>query len=124
MVTVDVDGTRYPCHRFLPLCTGKPLPDGPVNRQTRWKPEKCAKCNLAPSCPTCIGFNYQLNGDTAKRTTHHCEAFKLGIMASCKLEAIRWRLKICDIGQVPARLSQDERLIGYRSEYIRQLKIK
>ncbi len=89
MVTIDVDGTPFPCHRFLPICTGRPLPDGPVNRQAHWEPEKCARCKLSPSCPTCIGFNYQVNGAAAKRTTHHCEAFKLGIMASCKLEALR-----------------------------------
>jgi radical SAM protein with 4Fe4S-binding SPASM domain len=90
MVTVDADGTHYPCHRFLLLCTGKPVPDKPVNRQTEWKPEKCAKCDLAASCATCAGFNYQVNGDTGIRTTYHCEAFKLGILASCKLEAIRF----------------------------------
>jgi len=89
MVTIDVDGTRYPCHRFLPLCTGRSLPDSPVNRQTGWKPGKCSGCKLIASCPTCAGFNYQVNGDTAIRTTYHCEAFKLGVMASCKLEALR-----------------------------------
>lgn len=29
------------------------------------------------------------NGDTAIRTTFHCEAFKLGMLATCKLEAFR-----------------------------------
>ena len=89
MVTIDVDGARYPCHRFLPLCTGRLLPDSPVNRQTSWKADKCSDCKLVASCPTCIGFNYQVNGDTAIRTTYHCEAFKLGVKASCKLEALR-----------------------------------
>jgi len=90
MVTVDVDGTIYPCHRFLPFCTGRAAPEKPVNTHTEWKPEKCARCKLVPSCPTCVGLNYQENGDPAIRTTYHCEAFKLGILASCKLEAIRF----------------------------------
>lgn len=89
MVTIDVDGTNYPCHRFLPICTGRNMPDKPVNRQTKWEPEKCYNCKLLPYCPTCIGFNYQENEDPAVRTTYHCDAYKLGIMASCKLEAIR-----------------------------------
>ena len=90
MVAIDVNGIRYPCHRFLPLCTGKSLPDKPVNRQMAWESNKCSGCRIVSSCPTCVGFNYQENGDTGKRTTYHCEAYKLGILASCKLEAIRF----------------------------------
>lgn len=90
MVTIDVDGTVYPCHRFLPLCTGKPAPVVPVNRQTRWKPDKCSECKLLFSCPTCAGFNYQVNSDTGIRSTFHCEAYKLGLMAQCNLEASRF----------------------------------
>jgi uncharacterized protein len=89
MVAIDVNGNNYPCHRFLPLCTGKPDPSNPVNMQYQWKPDKCAQCKFIVSCPTCAGFNYQVNGDTAIRTTFHCEAFKLGILATCKLEGLR-----------------------------------
>ena len=89
MVTIDVDGTSYPCHRFLPICTGRKAPDNPVNRQTAWDSDKCNKCKILPSCPTCIGFNYQENEDTSVRTTYHCEAYRLGIMASCQLESVR-----------------------------------
>ena len=89
MATIDVDGKRYPCHRFLPLCTGKPAPQNDVNTHTSWKPDKCAQCKLVISCPTCVGFNYQVNGDPQIRTTFHCEAYKLGIKASCKVEALR-----------------------------------
>jgi radical SAM protein with 4Fe4S-binding SPASM domain len=89
MATVDVDGTIYPCHRFLPFCTGRPLPDKQVNTHTQWRPDTCAECTLVASCPTCVGLNYQENGDAAIRTTYHCDAFKLGILASCKLEAVR-----------------------------------
>jgi radical SAM protein with 4Fe4S-binding SPASM domain len=89
MVSIDVDGKSYPCHRFLPLCTGKPAPSTPVNRQYQCKPDKCAQCKFIFSCPTCAGFNYKINGDTSIRTTFHCEAFQIGIQASCKLEALR-----------------------------------
>lgn len=89
MVTIDIDGTSYPCHRFLPICTGRTAPTKPVNRQTKWISVKCNNCKILPSCPTCVGLNYQENGDTAVRTTYHCDAYKLSIMASCKLESIR-----------------------------------
>lgn len=89
MVTIDIDGKEYPCHRFLPLCTGKESPEKISKIDTEWKPEKCNNCQFIPSCPTCVGFNYQDNGDPWIRTTYHCEAFKLGILASCKLEAFR-----------------------------------
>ena len=89
MVSIDVDGESYPCHRFLPLCTGKPAPSKNVNIQYHWNPDKCAQCNFIFSCPTCAGFNYQINGDTSIRTTFHCEAFKLGMLATCKIEALR-----------------------------------
>lgn len=106
MVTIDVDGTRYPCHRFLPICTGKCLPDKPINMQTEWEPVKCSRCKLAASCPTCVGYNYQVNGDTGIRTTYHCEAFKLSVLASCKLEALRLnRLKESEF----AKLSEEEK---------------
>jgi radical SAM protein with 4Fe4S-binding SPASM domain len=36
MVTVDVDGEVYPCHRFLPWVTGKPAPKGQTNFQSQY----------------------------------------------------------------------------------------
>ena len=90
MVTIGIDGTRYPCHRFLPLSTGRPtLESSTVNKQKSWEPSECANCKLVISCPTCIGFNYQENGNQRLRTAYHCEAHKIGILASCKLEALR-----------------------------------
>jgi hypothetical protein len=40
-------------------------------------------------CPTCVGFNWQENGDSGVRTTYHCEAFKLEVLASAKLQALK-----------------------------------
>jgi uncharacterized protein len=88
MVVVEVDGSRSPCHRFSPWITGKPIPDQ-VNWQTSWGPDQCATCKLLSVCPTCAGYNWQVNGDSGIRTTYHCEAFKLEAMASAKLAALR-----------------------------------
>ena len=89
MVMVDIDGKTYPCHRFSPWITGKPAPVGPINFQKEWRPEECNSCKLISICPTCAGFNWEINGDTGIRTRYHCDAFKIEFIASAKLEANR-----------------------------------
>jgi len=89
MVAVDVDGKIYPCHRFFPWISGCPTPMEPVNCHSTWKPDNCANCKLLLSCPTCAGYNWEVNRDTSFRTTNHCESYKLEVLASAKLEAIK-----------------------------------
>jgi radical SAM protein with 4Fe4S-binding SPASM domain len=89
MVMVDTEGNRFPCHRFAPWVTGRPAPLELTNRQAQWKPEKCAECKILDMCPVCAGFNWQENGDSGIRTTYHCEALKLEVLASAKLEALK-----------------------------------
>ncbi|MCP4152610.1 MAG: radical SAM protein [bacterium] len=89
MVVVDIDGSTYPCHRFLPWVTGIPSPGATANCQSAWKPEKCSNCKLLLSCPTCAGYNWEVHRDTGIRTTFHCEAYKIEVMASSRLEAIK-----------------------------------
>lgn len=105
MVMVDVDGSIYPCHRFAPWIAKRPAPGLPPNRQKKWMPEKCTECKYVSLCPTCAGFNWESNGDTGIRTTYHCEAFKLELLASARLQAIR-------LGQRPlsdlTKLSNEE----------------
>jgi len=90
MVVVDMDGKRYPCHRFLPWVSGKSdFPMGPVNRQKEWLPIECTECKIVHSCPTCAGFNWQENNDCAIRTRYHCEAHKLEVIAAAMINAHR-----------------------------------
>jgi radical SAM protein with 4Fe4S-binding SPASM domain len=90
MITVEVDGSRSPCHRYSPWITGKAPPDiSQVNRQKVWKPEKCTQCRALNLCPICAGYNWQENGDSSIRTTYHCDSFKLEFQASAKLQALR-----------------------------------
>ncbi len=101
-IMVDVDGSRFPCHRFSPWVTGRPAPENPVNRQTDWCPSQCADCKLVEMCPTCAGFNWEENGDAGIRTTYHCEAFKLEMLATAKLWAHRLLQKPpADIAKLP-----------------------
>jgi len=105
MVVVDTDGKTYACHRFIPWITGKPAPKDGANCQTAWKPEKCSGCQLIHSCPTCAGFNWEIHGDTAIRTTFHCDAYKLEVIASSHIEWNRLKEKLKNIDN----LSNDER---------------
>lgn len=89
MVAIDTDGKTYPCHRFLPWVSGRPGPEIPANTQPQWKNEECLNCKVLHSCPTCAGYNWELNDDTAIRTTFHCKAIKLEILASAKLAALK-----------------------------------
>jgi uncharacterized protein len=91
MMVVDVDGSIYPCHRFLPWVSGKSGPIEPVNRQTSWKPDECNNCKIVNSCPTCAGYNWEVNGNTGIRTTYHCESHKLEVLAAAKIAALRFK---------------------------------
>jgi uncharacterized protein len=115
MVVIDVDGNKYPCHRFIPWVTGKPAPNDKANCQTAWKPELCANCKLIHSCPTCAGFNWEINGDTGIRTTFHCDAFKLEVKASCLLEWKRLQQKLKNPETIP---DEDKKRIKIRLDAI------
>lgn len=89
MAVVDTDGSWYPCHRFLPWISGTQAPGVPINRQSYWKPEKCSNCSIVHTCPICAGYNWKENGDTGIRTTYHCEAHKLEVLAAARIGANR-----------------------------------
>jgi uncharacterized protein len=85
MVLIDLDGQSYPCHRFAPWITGRPAPTGQINMQKKWDPVECKNCKIINSCPTCVGYNWEINNDTGIRTTYHCKSNKLEVLASAKL---------------------------------------
>jgi len=85
MVTIDPDGTEYPCHRFLPLSSSRPEPAPDLSFQGI-EPQSCAECCLIGVCPSCIAYNYEANGAIDCRTTHHCEFLYLQAMATAKLQ--------------------------------------
>jgi len=112
MMVIGVDGGRYPCHRFMPWVTGREVPTGPVNHQASWRPEMCTNCRLVALCPTCAGYNWQENGDSGLRSTYHCEAFKLEVLASARLQALRLLQR------------QPEELVNLSSDELYQTKLR
>lgn len=118
MVVIDIDGQYYPCHRFIPWITGREAPIENGNLQSSWKPESCMNCKLVLSCPTCAGYNWEVNGDSAVRTTFHCESYKREVVASCKIEARRM-LKSLDA--IPTVSPEEKRQIRLRYNAINQV---
>lgn len=119
MVLVDVDGQTYPCHRFLPWVTGKPAPTGPVNNQTQWKNDDCQICKISQYCPTCAGFNWEIHNDTGIRSTFHCKATKLEVLASAKL-AMR-QLRNFKLSNLEAMSPEQQVTLKKRIEIIMEL---
>jgi sulfatase maturation enzyme AslB (radical SAM superfamily) len=85
MITVDLDGTEYPCHRFLPMASSRPEPKPDLGYH-RTRPSRCERCPLVAVCPTCIAYNYECHGCVDHRTTHHCEFIYLQALATAKLQ--------------------------------------
>ena len=72
----------------------------------------CTNCRLVSLCPTCAGYNWQENGDSGLRTTYHCEAFKLEVLASARLQALRLLQR------------QPEELVNLSSDELYQTKLR
>lgn len=93
MITVDVEGVEYPCHRFLPMSSSNPNPS-PELKFNKINPEKCNNCILLTVCPSCIAYNYECYSDVDHRTTHHCEFIQLQALASAKLQYLKLKQDI------------------------------
>lgn len=93
-VGVDVDGTIYPCHRFV--CS-REIKIGHVSKgfsseRTKWIekwrklppyseiPEKCLKCKFKKACPGgCLALNFDLFGDLHVVPKTACEIKQLTV---------------------------------------------
>jgi uncharacterized protein len=122
MVLIDLDGQTYPCHRFVPWVTGKPAPIGPANRQQKWKPVECENCKILHVCPTCAGYNWEVNNDTGIRTTYHCRAIKLEALASAKLLLLKLKKsKKYQVQELNSISTEDQKQLKKRIEVLYEL---
>jgi uncharacterized protein len=80
----DTDGRPLPCHRFSRFSTRK-IYEGQQSVGQRIT-TKCDACRFIAACPTCAGFNWQVNGHPDSRTSYHCEFIKLQLLAAAKLK--------------------------------------
>lgn len=90
MAIYDVDGRRYPCHLFTPLCLSQQqiqgLQEFDVADDRRLEDPKCRGCSGRLLCPTCYGFNYKLTGDPAIRDPQMCRLFKAQLLENCRFQ--------------------------------------
>ena len=87
MRAFDTDGRSLPCHRFSRFCTKRVyLGQDSIGPRVS---SKCDDCKFVDACPTCPGFNWQVNGHPESRTSHHCEFIKLQLLATAKLNCLK-----------------------------------
>ncbi len=100
MVSYDVDGRAYPCHRFTPLGSRRPAVDPYAREESALflaGPDRCQDCLISSICPTCQGHNWEVHGNVDYRTTSHCEFVKLEVLASAKLAFNRLKPRLLDL---------------------------
>ena len=95
MTCYDVGGRALPCHRFVPVSTGRNYHGPLVFERKSWdevnKAESfpCAECQFVSLCPSCMALNWLENGDVDRRTRWHCPFILLQVKASAKLKILR-----------------------------------
>lgn len=83
IVTIGVDGRKYPCQTFQPNTAPKPLELHQIEfgKLRNFKDPECLDCFLAPACPNCYGMNYVMNGDILKRDKQFCRVMRIRALA-------------------------------------------
>lgn len=82
-----------------------------------WVNKTCNNCDLLPVCPSCAGFNWEINNDPYERTTFHCEALALEVSARCMYEAGM----IAKIKQIDSLTPAEKREIKLKVEVLRYI---
>lgn len=96
MHTYDVNGDMYPCQFFMPLSVGEEkakkskeinfVKEVPITLLD----EKCQKCPIVVSCPTCYGSNYCSSGNIYAKEDNFCKLTKITFKAISYLKALQW----------------------------------
>lgn len=89
MVSVDVNGKKYPCQTFQPNTTMEPVELGSIDFEKikDFSDKECSDCQLEAICPNCYGMNYLINKDILKRNKLYCVITRLRAKAVAYLSA-------------------------------------
>ena len=90
LFAVDVDGTEYPCHLFLPFASGRKTPafaNFDFSDLGQLLDTRCEDCVIHPICPTCYASNLLETGSPATRNSSFCTLHKLRALASSNMQA-------------------------------------
>lgn len=89
MACIDVDGTEYACQMFAPITLGEKRAKDTLgidfNNHEVFVNDKCSQCIFNILCPRCYGMSYKKTGDVRWREPFLCSAFKIQLIANCKL---------------------------------------
>jgi uncharacterized protein len=105
MICYDVDGNPLPCHRFVPVSTGRTYAGPLVFTPKTWdevrkaEPSPCVACPFVSGCPSCMALNWLENGDIDRRTNWHCGFILLQMKASAKFKIAKLSREIVSAPQ-------------------------
>ncbi len=101
MIMYDVDGTRWPCHMFLPMSIGeekskevKNLDFSTNGSADVYCDDECRNCNIGKSCVVCKGMNYNEMGTLTGKNSDICMLTKIIYKAKAYLAAEKWKRKL------------------------------
>ena len=97
MVMYDIDGTRWPCHMFLPMSIGeeksrevKKLDFSINGKADVYCDDECRNCSVGKSCVVCKGMNYNEMGTLIGKNADICKLTKIIYRAKAYLAAEKW----------------------------------
>lgn len=96
MVMYDVDGTRWPCHMFLPMSIGEEKAEKvkKINfkeeTQDIFADEDCKECSINKSCVVCRGMNFNERSTLLGKDSDICILTKIIYKAKAYLAAEKW----------------------------------
>ena len=98
MVMYDVDGTRWPCHMFLPMSIGEEKSQEVKNLDFSlsgvadvYCDEECQTCNIRKSCVVCRGMNFNEMGTLMGKNADICKLTKIIYKAKAYLASEKWK---------------------------------
>lgn len=98
MVMYDIDGTRWPCHMFLPMSIGeeksrevKNLDFSQNGIADVYCDKECEECKIGKSCVVCRGMNFNEYGTLMGKNADICALTKIIYRAKAYLAAEKWK---------------------------------
>ncbi len=112
IVSVGVDGKRYPCQTFQPNTNPHPVELGGIdfNAITDFGDPECGSCAIEALCPSCYGINHLKTGNLLTRDKSMCRVTKLRALAVSYLRGMQIRTNASSM--TPPEVYQNIRAIG------------
>lgn len=94
LICIDWNGDTYACHLFAPVTlpfdvAQKAKSEIDFTKHEDFQSSTCNKCILASICNRCPGMNYICSSNVSTPSAFHCNAFKIGFAASCRLQTLK-----------------------------------